>query len=168
MQNKEQFEMLFRSHYEQMLKLARFLLKDDEEAEDVVSDIFTEVWEGSINLCVEKSKNYLLMCVRNRCLDLLEHQKIKERVHRLLTLDTSPVMPDMDDYQLELDRIREMVDTRLYAEDKQILLMKYERKKKYKEIAEELDISEAAVYKHLSHALKILKDNLKTNENEDR
>lgn len=168
MQNKEQFEMLFRSHYEQMLKLARFLLKDDEEAEDVVSDIFTEVWEGSINLCVEKSKNYLLMCVRNRCLDLLEHQKIKERVHRLLTLDTSPVMPDMDDYQLELDRIWEMVDTRLSAEDKQILLMKYERKKKYKEIAEELDISEAAVYKHLSHALKILKDNLKTNENEDR
>jgi DNA-directed RNA polymerase specialized sigma24 family protein len=44
--------MLFRSHYKQMLILARLLLKDDEEAKDVVSDIFTEVWEGSINpLC---------------------------------------------------------------------------------------------------------------------
>jgi len=168
MHNKEQFEALFRNHYGQMLMLACFLLKDDAEAEDVVSDIFTEVWEGSITLCVEKAKNYLLMCVRNRCLDLLEHQKIKERVHRLLTLDPSPVIPDMDDYQLELDRIREIIDTRLSAKDKQILLMKYERKKKYKEIAEELYISEAAVYKHLSHALKILKDNLKTNGNEDR
>ena len=162
MQDKKQFETLFRNHYGQMLTLARLLLKDDEEAEDVVSDIFTAVWDGTINPDGNKSKNYLLMCVRNRCLDLLEHYQIKERVYRLLTLDTPPlIMPDVDNREAELNRIRELVDTLLPVKDKQVLLMKYEQKKKYREIALELNISEAAVYKHLSHALKILKDNLK-------
>ena len=162
MQNKESFEDLFRSHYKQMLILARLLLKDDEEAKDVVSDIFTEVWEGSINPYMEKSESYLLMCVRNRCLDMLRHLKMKERVSQLLTLDSSlVVMSNTDYHQAQLEQIREIVDTRLSSKDRQILLMKYERKMKYHEIAAELDISEAAVYKHLSNALKTLKDNFK-------
>ena len=162
MQKKEQFEMLFRSHYEPMLMLAKLLLKDDEEAKDVVSDIFTDIWEGTIHLSDEWSKNYLLMCVHNRCLDLLRHRKLKERVSQLLTLDTSSIMmPDRNYHPLELERIREMVDTRLTSRDRQILLMKYERKMKYHEMATELGISEAAVYKHLSNALKTLKDNFK-------
>ena len=43
MQDKERFETLFRNHYGQMLRLAMLLLKDDEEARDVVSDVFTSV-----------------------------------------------------------------------------------------------------------------------------
>jgi RNA polymerase sigma-70 factor (family 1) len=162
MQNKEWFEALFRSHYRQMQMLASMLLKDDEEAEDVVSDVFTAVWDGTINFGEDKSKNYLLMCVRNRCLDLLEHRQIKERVHRLLTLDASPMITsDVDWQQAEMDRIKEVVDTLLPEKDKQILLLKYDQGKKYREIAQMLNISEAAVYKHLAHALKILKEQLK-------
>jgi RNA polymerase sigma-70 factor (ECF subfamily) len=39
--------------------------------------------------------------------------------------------------------------------------MKYEKKMKYREIAQKLAISETAVYKHLVNALEILRDNLK-------
>jgi RNA polymerase sigma-70 factor (family 1) len=162
MQNKEQFENLFRCHYEQMLMLARLLLKDDEEAKDVVNDVFTEVWEGTINPYVEKSKGFLLTCIRNRCLDLLRHLQIKDRICQMLTLEDSFVMtPTEDDSLSTLERIREIVDTQLPPKDREILLMKYEKKKKYREIALELGISETAVYKHLSNALRTLKENLK-------
>jgi RNA polymerase sigma-70 factor (ECF subfamily) len=60
------------------------------------------------------------------------------------------------------ERLKEIVDTRLTPRDRQVLLMKYERKMKYREIAAELTISEAAVYKHLAQALKTLRDNLKS------
>ena len=89
MQKKEQFEELFKNNYKQMLRLSMLIIKDEEESKDIVSDIFTEIWDGTINPYVDKSRNYLLMCVRNRCLDLLNHKRIKERVCRLLTIESS-------------------------------------------------------------------------------
>lgn len=50
MQNKDQFEVLFRRCYPQMMLTARMLLGDGGESEDIVSEIFTHVWEGSIFL----------------------------------------------------------------------------------------------------------------------
>jgi RNA polymerase sigma-70 factor (ECF subfamily) len=43
---KEDFEMLFRLYHSAALRLAFMLLKDEEEARDAVSDIFTKVWGG--------------------------------------------------------------------------------------------------------------------------
>ena len=164
MHKKERFEKLFIQSYGQMLNLAKRLLKNDEEAKEVVNDIFTMVWDETINPYVDKPMNFLLVCVRNRCIDLLGHKKIKERVCRLLTLESSPVIMPVKDEQKESERIKEIVNTLLTSRDRQVLLMKYERKMKYREIADELDISEAAVYKHLSQALQTLRNNLKNEE----
>jgi RNA polymerase sigma factor (sigma-70 family) len=161
MHNKDKFEQLFLLSYEPMLRLALLLLKDDEEAKDVVSEVFTEMWDGTIDIGMDNPKGYLLMCVRNRCLDILNHMKIKERVCRLLTLDSQPAMTPPTDNEHEFQRIREIIDTMLTPRDRQILLMKYERKMKYREIAAELQISDAAVYKHLAQALNTLRTNLK-------
>ena len=99
------------------------------------------------------------MCVRNRCLDLLNHKRIKERVCHLLTIDSS--LSAINNDTPDLQRLREIVDTLLTPKDRQVLLMKYERKMKYREISDELKISQVAVYKHLSQALKTLKANFK-------
>jgi RNA polymerase sigma factor (sigma-70 family) len=159
MQNKEQFEELFRNNYGQMLRLSMLIVKDEEESKDIVSDIFTEIWDGAINPYVDKPRSYLMMCVRNRCLDLLNHKRIKERVSRLLILDSS--LPAINNDTPDMQRLRDIVDTLLSARDRQVLIMKYERKMKYREISDELKISQVAVYKHLSQALKTLKANFK-------
>ena len=144
-----------------MLRLSMFIVKDEDESKDIVSDIFTEVWDGTINPDVDKPKSYLMMCVRNRCLDLLNHKRIKERVCRLLTLDSSLPPVAINNDTPDMQRLREIVDTLLTPRDRQVLIMKYERKMKYREIAHELNISQVAVYKHLSQALKTLKANFK-------
>ena len=161
MHKKEQFEELFRNNYKQMLRLSMLIIKDEEESKDIVSDIFTEIWDGTINPYVDKPRNYLLMCVRNRCLDLLHHKRIKERVCRLLTLESSLPSIAINNDTPDMQRLREMVDTLLTPRDRQVLIMKYERKMKYREISDELKISQVAVYKHLSQALKTLKANFK-------
>ena len=161
MHKKERFEELFRNNYEQMLRLSMLIVKDKEESKDIVSDIFTEVWDGTINPYVDKPQNYLMMCVRNRCLDLLNHKRIKERVCRMLTLDSSRPSIVMNNDTPDVQRLREIVDTLLTPRDRQVLIMKYERKMKYREISDELKISQVSVYKHLSQALKTLKANFK-------
>lgn len=161
MHNKEKFEELFRNNYESMLRLAMLMLKDDEEAKDVVGDIFAALWDGAIHTDVDRPEGYLARCVRNRCLDLLGHRKVEERVGRLLMLDTSTVVITEKYEQEELARLRMIIDTLLTERDRQVLRMKYERKMKYREIADELQISQVAVFKHLSQALKTLKSNFK-------
>lgn len=155
---KEEFEDIFRRCYGKMIRLAQTMLKDVDEAKDVVSEVFTQLWHGSISLENKSDEGYLLVCTRNRCIDQLNRRSMKERVHKLMTLESSPAieMP-FDDGDWKLERIREIVDTRLYGRDQEVILMKYEQKMKYREMADALSISEAAVYKHLSHAIQQIK-----------
>lgn len=46
MRQQQNIERLFRSHYEAMYNLARYLLADDDESKDVVSDVFTQLLES--------------------------------------------------------------------------------------------------------------------------
>ena len=89
---KEQIEQLFRQHYPRMYQLALVLLKDEAASKDVVSDVFADVLDGDVELLPDKARSYLLVCVRNKCLTLINRQKMKDRVHHLLQLDASPTI----------------------------------------------------------------------------
>ena len=67
--NQETTERLFKKHYAQLIRLARMLLYDDDEARDVVSEVFATLLKTDI---VPKNiDSYLMTSVRNRCLNLL-------------------------------------------------------------------------------------------------
>lgn len=72
---KEQIEQLFRQHYPRMYQLALVLLKDEAASKDVVSDVFADVLDGDVELLPDKARSYLLVCVRNKCLTLINRQK---------------------------------------------------------------------------------------------
>ena len=67
MQDRQTIETLFRRHYGRMLLTARTLLRDPEEARDVVSDVFAELAESSLKLDMERVESLLLVSVRNKC-----------------------------------------------------------------------------------------------------
>ena len=74
------FEQLFRENYIRLCYHACSFLNDDEAAKDVVNDVFEKVW---INFeKIERSQPVLPLLytlVRNRCVSLLRHKKVKER-----------------------------------------------------------------------------------------
>ena len=162
---KKEFEDLFRKHYLRMINLARHMLNDEEEAKDVVSDVLTKVWHGSIHINENRQEAMLLTCIHHSCINLLNRRSIKTKVHQLITLENSPPVsvPTIDSPSY-LDRIRLIIDNKLSSKDRLVVTMKYERKMKYREMAKELGISEAAVYKHLVHAMKIIKDELRNGD----
>lgn len=90
--NKETIEQLFRQHYLRMYQLARVLLKDDAASKDVVGEVFADVLDGKTQLELDNETiasnsplpsanagSYLLVCVRHKCLNLLNRQKMKDR-----------------------------------------------------------------------------------------
>ena len=175
--NEETIEQLFRQHYLRMYQLARVLLKDDAASKDVVSEVFADVLYGKTRLGLDNGTadvdspppsanvgSYLMVCVRHKCLNLLNRQKMKDRVHHLLKADASPSIAPMEATIAEIDRetdkyeaILAYMDAELTPRTRRVLNLRFQQKLKYREIATELGISEVAVYKHLAQGIRKLK-----------
>ena len=84
MNRKKDIEQLFRQHYAKMYNLARCILSDDDESKDVVSEVFAQILADEVVLVPGSEEGYLMRSVRNRCLNLIAHKSVKERVAKLL------------------------------------------------------------------------------------
>ena len=177
MTQEKDIEQMFRRHYEKMYNLARYILSDDDESKDVVSEVFADVLDGKTQLGLDNETiasdsplpstnagSYLLVCVRHKCLNLLSRQKMKDRVHHLLKADTSPSIAPLEATIAEIDRetekyeaIQAYMDAELTPQTRKVLDLRFRQKLKYREIATELGISEVAVYKHLAQGIRKLK-----------
>ena len=80
MNRKKDIEQLFRQHYAKMYNLARCILSDDDESKDVVSEVFAQILADDVVLVPGSEDGYLMRSVRNRCLNLIAHKSVKERV----------------------------------------------------------------------------------------
>ena len=93
-------EQLFRRNYSEMIHLASVLLGNDEEAEDVVQDIFLRVADTDIP---PENDNYLLTAVRNACLNRIRQRQLHDKVKGL--------MPIQDEIELQtIDKRLERLD----------------------------------------------------------
>ena len=113
------------------------------------------VGDGRITLPPD-SQRYLLACVKNRCLDVIQHKKTTEKILRLYPLVTQPALCIDDDQQI-YDQILHVVETQLTPQTRRVFELRHDRHLTYQEIADSLDISKAAVYKHLAKAITLLR-----------
>ena len=157
MTGKTIIEQLFIGCRQRMLAIARLMLKNDDDANDAVSDVFFKLTEGSLRVPADHPENYLMATVRNLCLDRIRLMTLHERLERRITLSDN----DQAYGESERERIAEMID---YAErtfSKQtwrVFQLRFDEELLYREIAERLGISEVSVYKHLTEALRLLKE----------
>ena len=153
--DKQEVERIFRQHYGAMYRLAGRLLGDDAESKDVVSDVFAQLLESTVDLRAETLRNYLLTLTRNRCINLLVHRQKAKAV----TID---LHQEDDTQQEQLEELYRYIDEQLPPLSRQILRLRYHQGLKYREIADELKVSEVTVYHHLSQSLKQMKEHFNT------
>ena len=156
-----EIENLFRQHYSQMTKLARTMLYDDEEARDVVSEVFAALIRSDI--VPVNIKSYLLTSVRNRCLSILEHKNVRAKFEQAYTLEMkSAFLPEEGDGEYQsLDRLENLMtyaEQNLTEQTLRVFRMRHLQGMKYQAIADELGISRVMVYKHLTQAMEKIKD----------
>ncbi|MFY8108531.1 MAG: RNA polymerase sigma factor, partial [Bacteroidia bacterium] len=67
------FEALYKSFHKMLWHYAKEMLKDEDEAEDTVQQLFIRIWEKRDSLLISSSfKSYLFTSVRNACLKKME------------------------------------------------------------------------------------------------
>ena len=152
----EEFDELFRSSYQSLYHHAYSLLHNAEDSRDIVSEVFVKILEtkdtGTVNT------GYLMAMVHNKALDILRSRKVEDEARQMMLLDYQTFMdPDRHKEELLKD-ILHFVETELTPQARRILRMCYNNKKSYKQVAEELNISIQAVNKHISQALRKLRE----------
>lgn len=162
--NQPAFEMIFKTYYKPLCHYAYSFLNDKNEAEEVVQTTFIKIWEKKNELNVQSSlKAYLYSMVRNGCLNVTKHEKVKQ-LHAQWHVQ-------------ETERSRELVEEKVLSNDlesKIYLAMKALPEQcrlvfqlsrfeelKYQEIADQLQISVKTVENQMGKALKIMRTQLK-------
>jgi RNA polymerase sigma-70 factor (ECF subfamily) len=161
--DKKAFETLFNEYYDRLAYFAFQYLKDKENAEDVVQELFAKLWINRQQLSVETSINsYLYGAVRNACLNQLKHQKVKE-AH--IASGIFPVVSDnFISNQIDANELEKLIQSciiDLPPERRKIFLLSREQGLKYQEIAEKLGVSVKTVEAQMGKALRFFRERLK-------
>jgi RNA polymerase sigma-70 factor, ECF subfamily len=153
-------KILFDTFYPSLCNYAFQFLNDYDMAEEVVQNLFVKIWEKRSTLDIETSvKNYLFRSVRNQCINLIQHEKVKQ-LHAQKIKEALFAEEASESYYLEAEmaeRIESAIET-LPEKRREIFRLSREEGLKYREIAEKLEISVKTVETQMGLALKTLRD----------
>jgi RNA polymerase sigma factor (sigma-70 family) len=167
---REQFiEQLFHQNYSEMIHLARVMLGDDGEAEDVVQDIFLRIADSDIlrpeGLSVArippKNDSYLLIAVRNACLNRMRQMQLHERVKNLLPIEDETDLQAIDRQLEQLEDISVFVDEQLEEPHRSIFHLRFDEDLTIAEIARRLSLNPNTAYKYLYQSIQKIRNHFK-------
>lgn len=169
---KENFDSIYINNFSRLFLFAKEYVLFDEEAENIVQDIFLMLWEKREALRVDVSLTaYLFTLVKNKCIDFLRHQmveqmyseNVKHEYNEELNVKLFALESFDHNFSSEEDietLLRNAID-KLPERCRMIFIKSRIEGKKYKEIAEELNLSVNTVEGQISIALKKLREELK-------
>ncbi|WPR70827.1 RNA polymerase sigma-70 factor [Flavobacterium sp. NG2] len=155
---EQHFNDFYIKNVQSATNFAYYKCGDSDAALDLVQDAFTKIWENCAQIDFNKVKTYLLTTVNNLFLNTIKHKKVvfqyeKEVPNLDITNQNPEYLLEEEEFKLKLQN----AIASLSESQREVFLMNRIEGKKYREIAELLDISQKAVEKRMSAALKILK-----------
>lgn len=161
--DKKSFELLFKTYYAPLCLFVRQYISDLDEGEEIVQGFFLKLWEDRNKIIIATTvRSYLYGAIKNRCLNYIKHQKIKQQ-HVSEVLNTNASEKHASNFFMEVDlmkKIEASIDS-LPPRRKEIFVLSREQGLKYREIAEKLGISIKTVEAQMGQALKDLREKLK-------
>ena len=158
--NPKVFREVFNKNAETLRNFMYYKCGDIDLAEDFVQESFVKLWDNCSKVIEEKAKSFLFTVANNLFLNNVAHQKVvlkHQQVARPHTTNESPeFLLEEKEFMLKLEKaIQELPE-----KQREVFLLNRIDKKKYKEIADLLDISVKAVEKRMSQALKTLREKI--------
>jgi RNA polymerase sigma-70 factor (ECF subfamily) len=161
--DKVAFDYVFNYYYSSLCAFSLYYIKDSEIIEDLVQDLFINLWSDAPNLNVQTSlKSYLFACVKNRCLDYRKHQKVIER-YNTYYLFSSECSYDSTDHQYAESELRQIIQKsleKLSPRCREVFELSRFVGLSNKDISGKLSITKRTVELQISNALKIMRKEL--------
>lgn len=166
-----EFDELYKQFYRKAFYFTKSYVHDELAAEDITSESLIKLWEQLRRTEIHHPEVFLLAILKNKSLDYLKHQAIKEaafeelkNIHRE-ELDMRISMLEACDpeevFSTEIQQILQETLVRFPEQTRLIFEMSRFGNKANKEIAEELGYTIKNVEYHISKVLKALRISLK-------
>lgn len=153
------FNSFYLEHVQQASNFAFYKCGDKDNALDLVQEAFSKIWENCSKIDFTKAKTYLFTTVNNLFLNTVKHQKVVlEYAKAAPYIDKTNESPE---YLLEEEEFKNKLQkaiSLLSDAQSEVFLLNRIEGMKYREIAELLNLSQKAVEKRMSGALKVLKE----------
>ncbi|MDE5785032.1 MAG: sigma-70 family RNA polymerase sigma factor [Duncaniella sp.] len=152
-----EFETIYIRYFPPSMKLAMSMLHDEDEARDVVQEVFLKLWETETK--IENPVGFILMAVRNTSITRINRLDIRDKICQRLALESPP--EDQDPEQ-RAEEISSAIKLLLTLREQVIIEKIYHDRMSYKETAAYLGVSVATVNKYIVSALRKLRIHFKT------
>ncbi len=156
------FTMLYDCYWQKVYNFARLYLISSSEVSEVVQDVFLRVWESRD--AIDDSKNfdgYLFIITRNIIFNY-SRRYFNELNFKMTVLQSMEGEYSMED-ELDARDLRMYIDqliAQLPPNRQRVFRMSREMHMSNKQIAEQCAVTEKAVERQITLALKFIRDNL--------
>lgn len=155
---------LFDHYWKPLFQFSFNILRDDDDAKDVVQEVFIALWDRKLDLVIHSSiESYLFTSVRYKSLTKLSQRlssnernlPLENYIEQTFSDAVDPLI--MKELQQEIDLQINKLPERM----QEVIRLKTKESLSIREIAEKLDISEETVKNHLASARKRLRIQLR-------
>ncbi|MDF2770709.1 MAG: polymerase sigma-70 factor [Geminicoccaceae bacterium] len=157
-------ETLFRGHYRALCDFAVRYVRDAAAAEDLVQDLFADLWSRRESWVLRGSvRAYLFTAVRNRALNLRKRQAMERDWERDESASEVPALhqvPDGADEVLEREELQHRVSAAVESLPERcrlVMHLRWHERMPHAEIAAVMGISVKGVEMQLARGLKALR-----------
>ena len=161
---RNNFDKIYVLYYSSMFRFAKEYVLFDEDAENIVQDVFLLLWEKREVLDIQISLvSYLFALVKNKSLDYLRHKVIADEYKQELSAKLTAL--ELLNYSFtsdeEIEQILMTAINKLPERCRQVFLKSRIEGKRNREIANELNLTVSTVENQMTIALRKLRVELK-------
>jgi RNA polymerase sigma-70 factor (family 1) len=157
------FEQIFKYYWKKLYTVARAKVTSDDDAQEILQAIFTNLWEKRATLLINDLSFYLHACVKNAVLNLLRSRITREKYWNYYktffpsTADATDEIISVND----LDSAFNDLVQGLPEKSREVFKLSRIEGKSNAEIAAIMALSEKAIEYHLTKSLRILRVRLR-------
>ncbi len=161
------FYQIYEKYCERLYGFVLSYTKHEEDAEEIIQEVFIKLWEGRGKINIHSSfRSFLFTVAYNATINLLKkrvtEKKYVEYVKSLQQINNAPDLIDEIQFKELNNKVTELLN-RLTPRQKEIFLLSREEGLTHEEIAQRLNISINTVKKHMVNTLAFFKANLGSN-----
>lgn len=153
------FELLFRTYYTSLFLYAKYFTPLEEEAKDTVQDVFLNFWNKKAYQSIKDDKalkTYLYRSIKNTSLNKIRKRKLVELEIDQLTNEIIEEETQNYDENILQEILQEI--HKLPQQIKEVVISVLINKKRYKEVADDMEISVNTVKSYLRVGIKSLRE----------
>jgi len=157
------FEHIFRLYWKPLYTMARAKLDSHDDAEEVLQQVFSNLWEQRDRLRVENLSAYLFTAVKNRIINCIR-SRINQRKYWEYYRTFVPKDQHTTENMVTLDDMNEVLEAAinlLPEKSRKVFKLSRFEGRSNSEIANLLKLSEKAIEYHLTRSLREIRVHMK-------